>query len=62
MTEHRKGYAGSLQTTPKTSKHTRKFTGPAARIKAVLVTLAPWGLLPMAVADWRMLLGGQHDL
>jgi hypothetical protein len=62
MTGHRKGYAGSLQTTPKTSNHTRRITGLVALIKAGLVILALWGLLPIAAADWLMHLGGQHDL
>lgn len=45
-----------------TSKHARNFTGLAARIKAVIVTLALWGLLPVTVADWLINLGGQRDV
>ena len=62
MTKNRKGRAGWHQATLKTSKRTRNFTGLAARIKAVIVTLALWGLLPVTVADWLINLGGQHHV
>ena len=39
MTRNRKGRAGGNQATLKTSKYTRDFTGLAARLKAVIVTL-----------------------
>ncbi len=58
MTKNRKGRAGWHQATPKTSKNTCNSTGLAARIKAATVTLAVWGLLPVAVADWIIHLGG----
>lgn len=61
MTTNRKGRAGWYQATPKTSKSTRNFTGFAARIKAAIVTLALWGLLPVTVADWLIYLGGLRD-
>jgi len=61
MTTNRKGRAGCNQATPNTSKHTRDFTGLAARVKGFIVTLALWGLLPVAVADWLIHLGGQRD-
>ncbi len=47
MTRNRKGRAGWHQATPKTSKHTRNFTGLVARIKAAIVTLALWGWFPV---------------
>lgn len=62
MTINRKGRAGCNQATLKTSKRTRNFTGLAARIKAVIVALALWGLLPVAVADWLINLGGLRDV
>ena len=62
MTRNRKGRAGCNQATPKTSKHTRNFTGLVARIKAAIVTLALWGLLPVTMADWLINLGGQRDV
>lgn len=62
MTRNRKGRAGWHQATPKTFKHTRNFTGLVARIKAAIVTLALWGLLPVSVADWLIHLGGQRDV
>ncbi len=62
MINNRKGRAGCHQATPKTSKRTLNSTGLAARIKAAIVTLALWGLLPVAVADWLIHRGGQHDV
>ena len=62
MTTNRKGRAGWHQATLKTSKRTCNFTGLAARIKAVIVTLALWGLLPVTVADWLINLGGLRDV
>lgn len=62
MTTNRKGRTGWHQATLKTSKHTRNFTGLAARVKGFIVTLALWGLLPVAVADWLINLGGQRDV
>lgn len=61
MTRNRKGRAGWHQATPKTSKSTSNSTDLAARIKAAVVTLALWGLLPATVADWLIHLGGQRD-
>jgi len=61
MTTNRKGRPGCNQATLKTSKRTRHFTGLAARIKAAIVALALWGLLPVAVADWLINLGGLRD-
>lgn len=62
MTTNRKGRAGWHQATLSTSKRTCNFTGLAARIKAATVTLALWGLLPMAVADWLINPGGLRDV
>ncbi len=62
MTKNRKGRAGWYQATPKTSKCTGNSTGLAARIKAAIVTLALWGLLPVSVTDWLIHLGGQRDV
>lgn len=62
MTTNRKGRAGWHQATPKTSKHTPNLTGLAARIKAAIVALALWGMLPVAVADWPINLGGLRDV
>jgi len=52
MTSNRKGRVGWHQATLETSKRTSNFTGLAAPIKGVIVTLALWGLLPVAIADW----------
>ena len=61
MTRNRKGRAGWHQATLKTSKITCNSNDLAPRIKAAIVTLALWGLLPVAVADWLIHLGGQRD-
>jgi len=57
MTTNRKGRAGWHQAALKTSKHTCNFTGLTVHIKAVIVTLVLWGLVPMSVADWLIHLG-----
>lgn len=61
MTTSKKGRAGWHQATRRTSKSTRNFTGLAGRIKAANITLALWGLVPVAVADWFIHLGGRRD-
>jgi hypothetical protein len=63
MTTNRKGRDRLASgATLKTSKHIRNFTGLVARVKGFIVTLALWGLLPVAVADWLINLGGQRDV
>ena len=52
MTTNRKSRAGCNQATLKTSIRICNFTGLIARVKGFVVTLALWGLLPVAVADW----------
>lgn len=61
MTRNTKGRAGWHQTTLKTSNITRNSTGLASRIKAAIVTLALWGLLPVTVADWIIRRGGLRN-
>jgi hypothetical protein len=61
MTRKTKGRAGWHQATRKTSKSNHHFTGLASRIKAVIVKLALWGLLPVGVADWIIQRGGLRD-
>jgi hypothetical protein len=58
MTRNRKGRAGCHQATPKTSKSSSNYTGLAVRAKAIIITLALWGLIPVAVADWIIRRGG----
>ena len=63
MTTNRKGRTGWHQlATLKTSKHKRNFTGLVTRVKGFIVTLALWGWLPVAVADWLINLGGLRDV
>jgi len=61
MTGNREGRAGWHQATLKTSKRINNFTGLAACIKAVIVTLALWGLSPGAVSDRPTHRGGLRD-
>lgn len=61
MTRKTKGRTGWHQATPITSKYTFYFTVLASRIKALIVTLALWGWLPMFMAIWINNHGGQHD-
>jgi hypothetical protein len=61
MTTNRKGRAGWHQATLEIPKHTCNFTGLAARIKGVIVSLALWGLLPVTLADWLIHGGELHD-
>jgi len=61
MASNRKGRAGWHQATLKTSKRTCNSTGLARRIKATIVTLTLWGLLPVTMADWVIHWGGLRD-
>jgi len=56
------GRAGWHQATPKTSDNTLNSTGFASRVKATIVTLALWGLLPISVADWIIQHGGLQNV
>ncbi|MEX0963781.1 MAG: hypothetical protein WDZ52_07050 [Pseudohongiellaceae bacterium] len=61
MTSKTKGRAGCHQATPNTTKCPSYFIVLASRMKAVIVTLALWGWLPMCLAKWISNRGGQHD-
>ena len=61
MTRKTKGRAGCHQATSKTSKCACYFTVLASRMKAVIVTLALWGWLPVSIADWFINRGEAHD-
>lgn len=61
MTQNKKGRPGWHQATPTTSKNYCNFTSIASRIKAVIIALALWGLLPVKVAEWINQLGGPGD-
>jgi hypothetical protein len=61
MTTHKKGLIGCNWTTFTTHKQTCDFTNLGAHIKAAIVTLALWGLLPVALADWLINRGETHD-
>ncbi len=55
-----KGRDGGDRATPNTS-HTCNSTLIRTRIKAGIVRLALWGLLPIPVADWIIQHGGLRD-
>ncbi|MEJ1388533.1 MAG: hypothetical protein RPU12_11550 [Candidatus Sedimenticola sp. (ex Thyasira tokunagai)] len=61
MTRKTKGRAGWHQAAPKTCKNSSNSTDLITCIKAVIVTLALWGLLPVTVADWIIHWGGLRD-
>jgi len=61
MTRNRKGRAGWHQVAPKTSNSGCNSTNLATRIKALLVTLALWGWLPVGIANWLINLGELRD-
>lgn len=51
MAKKTKGRAGCHQATRDTS-NSRNATPTASRIKALIVRLALWGLIPIELADW----------
>lgn len=61
MTNNRKGRSGWHQATLKTSKNKSNSTDLATRIKAVIVTLALWGWIPVELAHWINSKGGLND-
>ncbi len=62
MTRQTKVRTGWHQATPNTSESTCNSTGIASRIKAVIVTMALWGLIPVGMADWIIDQGGLRDV
>ena len=61
MTRNRKSRAGWHQATLVTA-YTHNVMSIAALVKAVLQTLAVWGLLPVGLADWLIRKGGLGDV
>ena len=61
MSKQTKGRSDCNQATSKTSHFNIYFTGITSRIKALIVTLALWGLIPISLANWISYLGGHHD-
>ena len=55
------GRADCNQATPKTSICAFYFTALTARIKALIVTLALWGWLPVPLAYWITNRGEARD-
>lgn len=60
MTTNNKGRNGGDRATQKTYAE-RNHTATAARIKALIVGAALWGLLPLSLADWIIRRGGLRD-
>jgi len=61
MTTKSKGRTGGHQAALKTTERTCKFSGSAPRVKAVIVTLAVWGLFPIGLAERINREGGPRD-
>ena len=61
MTTKTKGRTGGHQATLKTSASTSNFTKIASRVKAVILTLAVWGLFPIWLAERINRMGGPRD-
>jgi hypothetical protein len=60
MTTKTKGRSGWHQATPNTS-HTCNRTVIASRVKALVVTLALWRVLPVRLAEWIIIKGGLRN-
>jgi hypothetical protein len=60
MTEKTKGRNGGDHSTLKTSD-SRKRTAIRSRIKAGIVRMAVWGLVPAGFASWLIRRGGLTD-
>jgi hypothetical protein len=60
MTINNKGRTGCNQSPPQSSKYRGYFISPISRLKAVVITLALWGWLPLALAEWLEQRGGDH--
>jgi len=60
MILNKKGRAGCHQAAQKPADNGNS-TAIASRIKATVVTLALWGILPIRLADWIINQGGLHD-
>ena len=61
MTTHKKDRTGRNRAAFSTSTQSCNFTGLVTRIKAIIVTMALWGLLPIPLADWLINRGESHD-
>ena len=63
MTKNRKGRADWHQATLNTYQYIRHSTILVTHIKAAIVTLALWGLLPIPLAEWLInwIEGESHD-
>ena len=61
MTKKTKGRIGGNRATPKTTD-SHNHTETATRIKAVIVRLAVWGVIPADFATWLIQRGGlRHE-
>jgi hypothetical protein len=60
MTEKTKGRSGGDRPTPKTSDRLKR-TAIRSRIKAGIVRMAVWGVVPAGFASWLVRRGGLTD-
>jgi hypothetical protein len=59
---NKKGRAGWHQQTALNTAFSRHyFTRLTSLLKGLVLMLAVWGWVPLALADWLQGLGGQHD-
>ncbi len=60
MTKNNKGRSGGDRPTPKTTD-SRNVTPNRSSLKAAIVRLAVWGLIPAGFASWLIQCGGLND-
>ena len=61
MINENKGCAKQLQTPLQTAQYKAKSTVIESRYKALVVTLAVWGIIPLGIADWINKERGDRD-
>ena len=61
MSRQTKGRSGCNQATSKASYFKVYFTAKTKGLKALIVTLALWGWLPIGLTDWISHLGDVRD-
>jgi hypothetical protein len=60
MTTNNKGQTGCHRSLLQSSKYRGYFISPTSRLKAIAITLALWGWLPLSLTEWLDQRGGDH--
>jgi hypothetical protein len=60
MTINNKEQTGCHRSPPQSSKYKGYCISPISRLKAIVITLALWGWLPLSLAEWLAQRGGDH--